>query len=112
MEREAKKLLHDILESCDYIKKFVGNLTFKDYVLNVLVKNGVERRFEIIGEALNRLHKSHPNIAAQITDFRNIIDFRNVLTHGYDVVSDRLVWQIIQENLPLLKSEVVALFDD
>ena len=69
----------------------------------------VERKFEIIGEAFNRLDKSDPTIAAQIPQHRQIISFRNVLIHGYDILDEAIVWQIIQADLPILKQTVEAL---
>ena len=45
----------------------------------------VERKFEIIGEAVNCLHKDHPELARRIPEMRRIVDFRNFLAHGYDL---------------------------
>ncbi len=52
----------------------------------------MERHFEIIGEALNRLAKLDPDTAGRITDAAQIIAFRNVLIHGYDAIDDSRVW--------------------
>ncbi|MBR1087607.1 hypothetical protein JQ621_08960 [Bradyrhizobium manausense] len=43
----------------------------------------MERQFEIIGEALNRLSKDAPDIAGRVPDLRKIVSFRNLLIHGY-----------------------------
>jgi uncharacterized protein with HEPN domain len=69
----------------------------------------VEREFEIIGEALNRLDRLAPATAAQITSLRRIVDFRNRIIHGYDSVDDIIVWRTTQQHLPVLKSEVDTL---
>lgn len=53
--------------------------------------------------------RAHPDVAARITDWRDIIDFRNLLVHGYDVINDRLVWETVTEDLPVLRREVEAL---
>jgi uncharacterized protein with HEPN domain len=69
----------------------------------------VERQFEIVGEALNRLQKLDPELVAQISDYRRIIAFRNVLAHGYDVVSDEVVWDIVQNRLDVLRQDIARL---
>jgi uncharacterized protein with HEPN domain len=63
----------------------------------------------IIGEALRVAERADPSIANQITGFRRIIDFRNILVHDYATVYNEGVWLIIHEHLPLLLSEVRAL---
>jgi uncharacterized protein with HEPN domain len=45
----------------------------------------------------------------QITDFRRIIGFRNVLVHGYETIDDQIVWQMIQQHLPILKDQIEKL---
>ena len=74
-----------------------------------MLRAAVERHFEIIGEALNRLGKVRPEIAARIPEIERAIALRNRLIHGYQNVSDAMLWRIIQENLPPLRGTVVDL---
>jgi uncharacterized protein with HEPN domain len=69
----------------------------------------VEREFEVIGEALARLAKLDVALAAQITEHERIIAFRNILIHGYAEVDDRLVWDVVETKLPVLRREIDAL---
>jgi uncharacterized protein with HEPN domain len=71
-----------------------------------LLQSGVERQFEIIGEALGQLAKVDQQLASQITDYRKIVSFRNVLIHGYADVDDELVWDIVETRLPVLREEI------
>jgi uncharacterized protein with HEPN domain len=80
-----------------------------DYSANQAIRRAVEREYEISGEALRRHSVSHPDIFARVSHARQIIAFRNVLAHGYDVVEDAVVWEIIHKRLPELMREVDTL---
>jgi len=108
MQLEVLKQLEDVRHAADLIFRFVEGKNIQDYVSDPLLRSAVERQFEIIGEALKRLAKSEPAVARQITYTSRIIAFRNVLIHGYDVVEDEVVWDIIETHLPVLRQEVEA----
>ena len=74
-----------------------------------MMQAAVEREFEIIGEALAKLIRLDETVAARITDHRRIVAFRNILIHGYADVDDRLVWDVLESKLPVLRHEVEAL---
>ena len=72
----------------------------------------VERELEIIGEALKRMKSGFEDVFVRIRDGRKIIDFRNILAHGYDAISDEVVWSIIENNLSILKKEMQDIFTE
>ena len=109
MQLEAKTLLEDVRQACEEIFAFTDSKTFKDYQQDRLLQSGVERQFEIIGEALNRLVKTAPDAANQISHYKRIISFRNILIHGYDLVEDTVVWDVVAKDLPLLYNQVTKL---
>lgn len=106
MRLEAKKHLEDIRQAAEFLAQFVQGKTFSDYVKDPMLRSAVQRQFEIIGEALNRLFKTDYDVASEITDANKIIAFRNILIHAYDVVDERVVWDIIETKLTLLLQEV------
>jgi uncharacterized protein with HEPN domain len=59
-----------------------------------MLRAAVERKFEIIGEALGQFAKRDTSTAARIGEHRRIVAFRNILVHGYADVDDRLVWTL------------------
>jgi uncharacterized protein with HEPN domain len=77
-----------------------------------MLRLAMERAFTIIGEALSQLARVDAGVASQITDFRSIVGFRNVLTHAYAQIDDRIVWGIVQSKLPALIREVAELMNE
>lgn len=112
MERDPRVYLWDVRDAADDIAQFIAGLDSTGYADDKLVRAAVERKFEIIGEALNLLSKHAPNLALRIMVLRRIVDFRNVLIHGYATVDDELVWGIASESLPGLRQAVSALLDE
>ena len=104
MERDAHTHLFDVIENCKRINEFVFEMDFTAYALDELVKSAVERRFINIGESLSRLKQTDFLLFGKIANAQRIVGFRNVLVHGYESISDRLVWGIIEENLSELQS--------
>lgn len=109
MQPTSPKSLSDALRACDLILQHTAGRTLDDYERDPFFRAAVERWFEIIGEALRRLERKDPAIAASLPDLRDIIDFRNVLAHGYDDVENDSVWSFVQNELPLLREQVVDL---
>ena len=106
MPRDPKKYLFDMDRALSRIERFVAGKTYQDYQADELLRSAVERQLEIIGEALNQLAKSAPEIAGQIPEHRRIIAFRNLLIHAYAVVDDRLVWGVVEGKLSERKEAV------
>jgi uncharacterized protein with HEPN domain len=98
MRLEAKKYLYDIQHAAE----FARGKAFIDYQADAMLRSAIERQFEIIGEALARLSKLDEGLAAQISQHRRIIAFRNILIHGYADVDDRLVWDVLETKLPVV----------
>ena len=69
------------------------------YATNDMAQAAVERKFEIIGEALNQLAKLDTALAARIPDLPQIIAFRNQLIHGYATVNVSTVWNVTHNKL-------------
>ncbi len=91
MKNVEKKYLLDISEAIGHIEIFTKGLTsFLDYENDLLVKRAVERELEIIGEAMNRLLQSDETIP--ISSARRVVDLRNRVIHGYDMVDDSVIW--------------------
>ncbi len=109
MQLEARKYVFDIERAARAIASFTAGKALDDYLADPLLRSGVERQFEIAGEAVNKLAKISLETARTITDYRKLIAFRNVLIHGYAEVDDRLVWDLVQSKLPQLLTDLETL---
>lgn len=111
MDNEIKVWLFDIYQAIEEIESFFVEkpMQFKDYVADIKTKRAVERDLEIIGEAVNRIVKEDKNF--RIENAQKIIGTRNRIIHGYDTISDDLIWSIVVNHLPKLKNEIKVLME-
>lgn len=106
MRLRVKKYLYDIQQACRLLEQFTTGKGLQDYEADALLRSGVERQFEVIGEALRQMREIAPGLVDRITEARRIIGFRNVLIHGYASVSNKTVWDVLTTDLPRLREEV------
>jgi uncharacterized protein with HEPN domain len=111
MQRELRKLLFDLKTAAELIIQFTKSRSISEYKADIIIKSAVERQFEIIGEAMIRLHRLEPQVVNSISEYRRIINFRNALIHGYDAIDDDILWDILQTDLPVLLTEVTQMLN-
>jgi uncharacterized protein with HEPN domain len=112
MDNDIKAWLYDILNAIMEIESFFNDSTkeFAKYQNDLRTKRAVERNIEIIGEALSRILKRDETIL--ISNSRKIVDTRNRIIHGYDSVSDDVIWGIVIRHLPILQTEIQELLGE
>jgi uncharacterized protein with HEPN domain len=112
MDSKIKTWLFDILQSIIEIESYFENRTkkFDEYINDIKTKRAVERNIEIIGEAVNRIMKSDNEF--QLENVKKIIGTRNRIVHGYDKISDDLIWSIVINHLPKLKEEIASKLEE
>lgn len=109
MDNNIKAWLYDILNAIMEIESFFSDSPkeFAKYQSDLRTKRAVERNIEIIGEALSRILKHDETIV--ISNSRKIVDTRNRIIHGYDSVSDDVIWGIVIRHIPILHTEIQTL---
>ena len=112
MSTEPHKHLSDVIDAIDIIRGYVSGLTFDQYLADLQVRDAVERRFGIIGEALERLRRDAPDLHAQVDRAREIKRFRNIIVHGYDVIDQEIAWRVIETDFPPLREQAQQLLDE
>ena len=112
MQRDPRAFLWDVREAALAIQSFTTGMDAAAYAANPMAQAAVERKFEIIGEALNQLSKLDTAVTARIPDLAQIVAFRNQLIHGYAAVNAGTVWNITQTALPALLRAVQTLLEE
>ena len=102
---EINTWLADIKQAITEINSFLPKKKdFFEFQKDIRTKRAIERNIEIIGEAMNRILKTQPDFS--IKNAQKIVDTRNRIIHGYDTVSEEIIWAIVIKDLPLLEQEV------
>ena len=109
---ETLTYLQDVLDAINDLQScFVGfpnryDLFEKD-IMRICV---VERKTEIMGEAINRIRKTDPTL--EIPNARAIIDTRNRIIHAYDNVQPTFLWGLVIRHIPQLKIDIERIIAD
>ncbi len=111
-KEEVLTYLQDILDAIHDVESF-----FKDYPMrydvfenDYLRRSAVERKAEIMGEAMNRIKKAEPTL--EIPNARAIIDTRNRIIHSYDNVRPEFLWGLVIRHIPILKIDIERILSD
>lgn len=112
MQRDPRAWVWDALEAAKAIERFVAGLDAASYAQSELVHSAVERKFEVIGEALNQLSRADEAMGARIPHLPQVVAFRNQLIHGYALVDHDTVWGVTQHSLPSLRLALEELLRD
>jgi len=99
--RSDRLYCRDILESGGAIKNYVEGIDFRAFTEDRMRYSAVIREFEIIGEAVGKLSDTLKQVFPEVP-WQDIKDFRNLLIHEYFGVDLEIVWNTIQDELPIL----------
>jgi len=102
MKHDPKVCLDDAIMACKNIKKFIADIDRDEFINDIKTQAAVERQFEILGESFNRIKNIDQKLLDKIDSWREIIGFRNIIAHGYDVIEYELVWETIKDDIPIL----------
>uniref|UniRef100_UPI00405710A7 HepT-like ribonuclease domain-containing protein n=1 Tax=Candidatus Electronema sp. TaxID=2698783 RepID=UPI00405710A7 len=106
MPHDPLVCVEDAVTACELILQFTLDMEEIEYAADLKTQSAVERQFEIIGEALNRIKGIDSGLLDRIDNWREIIGFRNVIAHGYDVIENEIVWGSVKEDVPVLLAQL------
>lgn len=104
--RSRDEYLGDALQAADRIIRWTAGQTLESYTSDELLQSGVERQFDIFSEALRNANEIDHSMSAHITNLREIIGQRNLLTHQYFGIDVPLVWFAVTVTLPMARDRV------
>jgi len=100
--------LNDIIRAIDGVADTIGGVDFDTYQAVFHMPRTVERCIEIVSEATrhipNDLKSGYPEIP-----WHQIAGIGNVLRHDYDLVDQRLIWEVATVHFPRLRAVIVEL---
>ena len=88
----------DILEAIDRIRRYVGELSYAEFVEDEMLLDAVIRNLMIIGEAAKNVPDEVKEAHLDI-EWNKIVGLRNILIHAYSKVDKEIVWSIITTKL-------------
>jgi uncharacterized protein with HEPN domain len=104
-KRIPSLLIEDIVECANKIIDYTSSQTFDEFMNDQRTVDAVIRNFEVIGEAANRLPDEFKE-KNEIIDWHKIRGFRNRIIHDYMGIDYVLVWEIRNDYLPILITEL------
>ena len=112
MPYDVRQSVMDALDACRKIQAYTQGHTLETYRLNSRDVDAVERRFEILGEAFNRMISADPSFRVLFPEAGKIIGARNRIAHGYETVDDEVIWTASQDNIPRLAAKLAEWLDE
>ncbi len=110
-KRDQKLYLYDIRDSIEAIFSYIADMDKDDFIQDRKTYSAVIREFEIIGEATKNLSEEIIEKYNEI-EWRDIVDFRNILIHEYFGVDFDIVWNVIQQDLPRLRRTIELIIQE
>ena len=111
MKKDPEVFIEHILESIELIDNYTANKSMRDFIKSVQLQDSIIRRIEIIGEAVKNL-SSDVKINYPEVPWKKIAGMRDVLIHEYFGIDLELTWQVVQEDMPSLKREILKIKQD
>lgn len=110
MRRSHLLYLEDILESAGSIQDYTASFTFDELIKDKMRIDAIVRNFEIIGEAASKISQEIKD-KYPIVEWQKISDFRNVLAHEYFGIKYKIMWDMIKNKLPGLKTAIQSILE-
>ena len=105
--KDRVRLLH-MFEAARTVERYTSGKTIERFYEDEILRFALTTLFQNIGEAARKISEEfkaeHPEF-----EWVDIVGFRHRLVHGYDVIDYDIMWDIIQNDLPVLLGHLEAL---
>ena len=109
--REVRHFVNDIKEATSVIVTAVEGKTLEDYKSDIILRLALERAVEIISEASRHIPE-HLKATRPEVPWSRVRGIGNVLRHEYHGLPDKIIWGVIQDEIPRLRVAIDAMLDD
>ena len=111
MPKAYRVYLDDILESIEKIEKYTKDISYKEFIQNTLLIDGVTRNLGIIGEAVKNIpaeiKRKYPNV-----EWKKIAVLMDILIHEYSGINLEIIWDIVVNKVLELKNSAKKIIED
>ncbi|MBS4218318.1 DUF86 domain-containing protein [Bacillus sp. FJAT-49711] len=111
MQREPRVFLEDILSASVKVEKFTKGLVYDDFIDNDLIADAVIKNILVIGEATKNIPVEIRKMNPQV-EWRKMAGMRDMMIHGYFTINYRIVWDVVQNKIPILRQQVEELLKE
>jgi uncharacterized protein with HEPN domain len=108
MSKDTNILLQHIIESIEALENYLVGVNQEEYLSNMEKQDSAERRLQIIGEAVVQLPEEFKDLHPTI-EWSKIAGLRNRLVHEYFDVDHLIIWNTLNQSLPIFKKEIEEL---
>lgn len=111
MSRTYDTYLLDIIKAINRIESYVQDTTRSQFETDRMRFDATVRNLEVIGEAVKRVPDSIRENYSSVA-WRKIAGLRDRLIHAYFDIDIDIIWDVVQSELPVLKSEVQRIINE
>ena len=111
MPRDYKVYLQDVLEAAERVRGYITGLSLKTFSEDVKTVDAVVRNLEVIGEAIKQVPDDVRSKYTQV-EWKRISGLRDILIHQYFGVDVEIIWDIVQNKLPVLETQIRQIIEE
>ena len=111
MPRDPATYLQDMVDRAAFVLSLRPELSRRRLDDDRVMRSAIERELMVLGEAMYQLRRLSPDLAAQIPSSDEIVGFRHILVHGYDILNLDVIWAVIEDDLTPLQDQAKKLLE-
>jgi uncharacterized protein with HEPN domain len=111
MKRDFLLSLYDIIENTEKAVRFIGLMTYEEFVAHEMASYAVVRCLEIIGEAVKNVPEEI-RIKRPEVSWKDLAGLRDKCIHMYFGINHRRIWQVVKEDIPKYKEPIQSLINE
>jgi uncharacterized protein with HEPN domain len=108
MARKVRYVFVDILETIERVQARTAGMKFAEFEADWEIRFAIQRAIEVTSEASRRLPAELKDLRPEI-HWRRVAGIGSVLRHEYHTISDKVIWDVVREELPPLKLAIEAI---